>query len=386
MPPLPDSSSHIVLNFTTADAHIRGHLKLGFSERAGRSEAELSDFNRRLSEFNEKNPPVKPHTQMRMVSWAGPKPTRDKDRLYSLSPLSRNESARTSQESLIDIEPDSSRAIRRSLQALKKRRSFDDADSLRNSRILPIERMRIDVELAGQLLVMRRREAHLANVLGCLNALTSKLSASNSQLHTDYTAKQHAIEAVKARAAILQDIEEARTRADAMTQETNALAYESAQFLVEDLWHMAAAPRLKVLEMRERVFGLGKSTGARGGHGQFSRQQWALGGADRLVDVLGRTESEAEEEYGLPGAIMPLQDEDVELEDNTNLKPTWLLRMFHYWGSRWGAGAAPKDAKEKENGRQEDHAEGMSRSVSLASSSGSASARKSNLVRSQTSA
>jgi hypothetical protein len=35
-------------------------------------------------------------------------------------------------------------------------------------RVLPLDRMRIDVELCGQLLVMHRRERHLEGVLACL--------------------------------------------------------------------------------------------------------------------------------------------------------------------------------------------------------------------------
>ena len=42
-----------------------------------------------------------------------------------------------------------------------RRRSFDDASGLPGSRVLPVQRMKIDVELCGQLLVMRRREQHL---------------------------------------------------------------------------------------------------------------------------------------------------------------------------------------------------------------------------------
>lgn len=349
-----------VLISVSADAHIRSHLMR--LARAERSEAELSEFNRRLDDFNQKNPPTKPIAPGRVVSWAGNqktgyKPAEDsRGRRRALSPLTRTNSDGTSQESLIDLELEFSRAQRRRLQALKKRRSFDDADSLRNMRILPIERMRTDVELCGQLLVMRRREQHLANVLACLNALTVKLSASNSLLHQDYTAKQQAIEDIKARAGILQDIEEARTRADAMTQETNALAYESAQFLVDDLWHMAATPRRKVLEMREHVFGVGKRLppGVNGAHGQYNHEQWTLGGDDRLVDALGRTESEAEEEYGLPGAILHTRENEGEVVQHANLKPTWILRMFNYWGSRW---AVSGGVAVKEKDKAEEHHE-----------------------------
>ncbi|KAF7790804.1 hypothetical protein EIP86_001761 [Pleurotus ostreatoroseus] len=346
-----------------SDSNGRTHIMSGLGEipRAERSQAALNEFNRRLTEFNQRNPPTKP-TQGRIVSWADPQTARDSsmDRRgrppRGPSPLAQADSLQESIDSLIDVEQEISRKRRRNLLALKKRRSFDDADSLRDMHVLPVDRMRIDVELCGQLLIMRRREQHLANVLACLHALTKQLSSSNSVLHQDYIDNQHTIEEVKARAGILQDIEEARTRADAMTQETNALAYESAQFLVDDLWHMAAAPRRKVLDMRERVFGSGKRLpqGVRGAHGHFNREQWTLGGQDRLVDSLGRTESEAEEEYGLPGALLPEPEDDTEVVEYANFKPTWLLRMFNYWGSKWRtSGSVPN--KEKTEDKHEGH-------------------------------
>lgn len=170
---------------------------------------------------------------------------------------------------------------------LKKRRSFDDADRLRASvRVLPLERMRIDVELCGQLLILRRREAHLANVIACLHALTKTLSSTNAELRNDYDEKHAALGEVEARTAVLQAVEGMRTKADAMSQETQALAYESAQFLVEELWHMASQPRQKVLELREKVFGTGtKRSRAGGARGAFNHVQTMLDGTDVLVDA-----------------------------------------------------------------------------------------------------
>ena len=243
------------------------------------------------------------------------------------------------------------RPKRVNLQALKRCRSSDDVDALRGTRILPPERMRIDAELCGQTLMLRRREQHLENVIACLEALTSTLSASNSTLRKEQTSRRATIDALHARAGVLQEIEAMRARADAMTQETNALAYESAQFLVDDLWHMAAAPRQKVLAVRERVFGTGRRLpqGVSGAHGRFNRVQWTLDGGTRLVDIHGRTESEAEDEVGLPW-IRPVYHEEDEgdVVEHANLKPTWLLRFFNYWGSRWGTSRNPskKDGPE----------------------------------------
>jgi hypothetical protein len=57
-----------------------------------------------------------------------------------------------------------------SLICICRRRSFHDLESVREvrTRALTAERMRVDVELCGQLLVMARREPHLERVLACL--------------------------------------------------------------------------------------------------------------------------------------------------------------------------------------------------------------------------
>ncbi|KAH9831799.1 uncharacterized protein C8Q71DRAFT_861475 [Rhodofomes roseus] len=49
----------------------------------------------------------------------------------------------------------------------------------------PLKRMRIDVELCGQLLVMYRHEQHLVNVAASLPALRERLLRKNTQLRTD---------------------------------------------------------------------------------------------------------------------------------------------------------------------------------------------------------
>lgn len=365
--------------------------------RAERSVGELSEYDRKVNEFNQRNPPSRPY-QSRIVSWADPQTARDHEEGYrsrsklsrrGVSPLGRAEQSEASgsRDTVNDLD-DWMRPRRRNLQALKRRRSSDDADFLRGTRILPIDLMRIDVELCGQLFIMRRREQHLANVLACLTALTTKLSATNSTIRQEYTSKAQELEELKARASVVQDIEALRARADAMTQETNALAYESAQFLVDDLWHMAAAPRNKVLTMREQVFGTGRRLpqGVKGAHGRFNRLQWTLDGRGRLVDVYGRTESEAEDEEGLPRLRPIIHEEEDDIVEHASLKPAWLLRLFNYWGNRWGASsgkAADQDkGKEKAEDGSEDRKErGKSSSIS---SSTSGIELRSSLVRNNT--
>ena len=284
------------------------------------------------------------------------------------------------------------RPKRRDLQVLKRRRSFDDADYLRNAHLLPMDFMRIDVELCGQFLIMRRREQHLSNVLACLSALTARLSETNTTIRQGYTSKEDELKVLNARTSVIQDVEAARARADAMTQETSALAYESAQFIVDDLWRMAAAPRNKVLQMREQVFGTGRRLpqGVKGSHGRFNRLQWTTDGKGRLVDMHGRTESEAEEEdeMWLPRIRPVLFEEEDDVVEHPSLKPTWLLRMFNYWGSRWGASRGPPD-KDEVKGKEPEEPEGEETQVRGKSSSVSSSTTpgfelRSTLVRNNT--
>lgn len=280
---------------------------------------------------------------------------------------------------------DATQRTRMGLLMLKKRRSFDDAERLRNNiRTLPMDRMRIDVELCGQLLIMRRREAHLQNIVACLQTLTQTLSSTNASLRNDYTDHQKILEELEGGMSVLQTVEGQRTTAEAMSQETQALAYESAQFLIDDLWHMASQPRQKVLELREKVFGSSPTSsskdtfggpttprgsrrlrpGVRGAHGRFNRIQTMLDGRDVLVDMLGRTESEAEEEERLGLEQTRRREESLDSEgegepvEHQGLRPTWVLRLFNYWGTRWGTRGTAGPSVVTANGPNEQEQEG----------------------------
>ncbi|KAI9000995.1 hypothetical protein BD414DRAFT_405041 [Trametes punicea] len=372
-------------------------LGLGSLPHAERSASELSEYDRRVTEFNQKRPSTKP--QSRIISWSDTRSARNmlhdnasKEHRIGASPLGRAESSSGPDEDesvSITETSDVEKTRRRRLltSGADRRRSFDDAADLADSRILPVEHMRIDVELCGQLLVMRRREEHLANVLACLQALAAQLSAQNAHLHAQHEGVRSARAELDVRAGELHRLEALRTEAEALTQETNALAYESAQFLVEDLWHMAAQPRLRVLALREKVFGTGRRLpqGVRGAHGPFSRVQWTLDGRERLVDRFGRTESEAEEEEDLPHlpGMEVDTDEEVDAVEHQSLKPTWLLRFFNYWGSKLGLGrggapSAPPDGQIKAVGDTKDQPQNGAREngkddVSSSSPSGASS-------------
>ncbi|KXN89570.1 Protein STB6 [Leucoagaricus sp. SymC.cos] len=196
-----------------------------------------------------------------------------------------------------------------------RRRSYHDLDSLRSIKVLSPERMKIDVELCAQVLIMVRREEHLRNVIACLEVIS-------------YSALEGRV-----------------LQADSITQATNTLQYESAQFSISEVWHTASLSRKKVFELREKVFGTGGRrlpSGKHGAHGRFNRVQWTLDGNRRLVDYLGRTEDEAEEEnrVKVPGVAVhppPPDDEEEEVVEHAGMKPMWLLRFFTTWGARWSA-------------------------------------------------
>lgn len=346
-------------------------LGVGSLSIAERSASDISDYDRRISEFNQRRPFTK--SQSRIISWSDARSARDfihdpnsaasREHRIGASPLGKEDSSspvedehETEMEDISLLEKQHRRRLLSS--GLDRRRSFDDVANLAGTRTLPIERMRIDVDLCAQMLVMRQREAHLSNVVACLQALGSHLSAQNAQLRADYEGARGDLAELDARAGELQRLEALRTEAETLTQETNALAYESAQFLVEDLWHMAAQPRQRVLTLREKVFGTGRRLpqGVRGAHGPFNRVQWTLDGEERLVDRLGRTESEAGDEDELPDlpAAVEMEMEEVDAVEHQTLKPTWLLQFFNYWGTRLGLSRtqeAPTHSQPKENGQ-----------------------------------
>lgn len=204
--------------------------------------------------------------------------------------------------------------------------------------------MRIDVELSAQLLIMTRREKHLQNVVACLHVLTRSLNRTNSLLREDHQSHLSQLAELEAGTQVISAIDAENAKADKTSQATHTLRYEAEQFRVPDLWHIASPPRQKVLDLREKVFGTGGRrlpAGVHGAHGRFNRLQWTLDGEERLVDQLGRTESEAEEEEKAGAQFMGPQEEENEEDvvQNPSIKPMWLLRFFTSWGTRWGAGA-----------------------------------------------
>lgn len=145
------------------------------------------------------------------------------------------------------------------------------------------------------------------------------------------------------RSRVISEIDDQVCKTDQITQAKNTLQYESAQFRISELWHTASLSRKKVFELREKVFGGGGRrlpAGKHGAHGRFNRIQWTLDGKRRLVDYVGRTEDEAEEEnrVDLEDVTMhpaPAEDEEEDVVEHAGIKPMWLLRFFTSWGARW---------------------------------------------------
>ena len=158
---------------------------------------------------------------------------------------------------------------------------------------------------------------------------------------------------VESRTKIMAEIDAQRLHADVMTQETNTLLYESALFDLGALWQTANPPRRKVLALREKVFGTGGRRlprGMHGAHGRFNRLQWTLDERERLVDWLGRTESEAEEEDAVEVERVdapPRDDDEEDVVEHPAMKPVWLLRFFETWGVRWGSAKQQEDEKNR---------------------------------------
>ncbi|THH06359.1 hypothetical protein EW146_g9636, partial [Bondarzewia mesenterica] len=296
-----------------------------------------SEYDRRVSEFNFKRP-MKPANRNRITSWSDPMSARWGSMKDESGLPERSGSGRGSRDNVSVLgdglvkDDMSVLSLRRRAVGvgLVRRRSFDDASRLTRMRILPLDRMKIDVDLCGQLLIMRRRERHLEGVISTLHVLTNVLSRTNAQLREDYQAHQRALTEVEARTKLIGEIEGARVKADGIMQDTSARSYESGQF--------------RVLAMREKVFGTGRRVPRSAGVGRYDRVQWTLDGEERRVDWVGRTEAEAEEEEGLEPAVE--EEEERVLEHQGLFKPTWLLKLFESWGARWGAGRSKKPKSE----------------------------------------
>ncbi|KAK0468369.1 uncharacterized protein EV420DRAFT_1635619 [Desarmillaria tabescens] len=199
-------------------------------------------------------------------------------------------------------------------EQLTQRRSIDViTDKLvKETRVLRIEHMRIDVELCGQM---------LGDV---------RLTGTNKRLREAYSRYGEGVSE-----SILGEVDAEGSRSGKMMQTVNTLWYEAEQMSLRDAWHAGVGGRRKVVEVREKVFGLGLANTEKGG----KHRQWRIDGVERVVDRYGRTESEAEEERGVWGddaseSSESEKEEQTEggVEVSQRMRPVWLLKWFTRWG------------------------------------------------------
>ena len=181
--------------------------------------------------------------------------------------------------------------------------------------------------------------------------LDASLSTTNTRLREDYHAHQPFTSELESRTRVIAELE-ALCAQTVTTQESNALLYESEQFRLPELWRAVSPPRQQVLDLRDKVFGTGGRrlpAGVHGAHGRFNRLQRTLDGRKRLVDWMGRTESEEEEESAVEVAdiVVPREEEEEDVVEHPGIKPMWLLRFFNLWGSRWGGPSTEKPEDDK---------------------------------------
>ncbi|KAF9782829.1 hypothetical protein BJ322DRAFT_1072911 [Thelephora terrestris] len=313
---------------------------------AASSSVNISEYDRKLNEFDQKRS-QKRNPAHRIVTWSDPKSIHGNFGRTESSSDGYGTETTWGDSHEVPFGGGENWTRKRLINSqLQRRRSFADVNRLKGTRVLPIERMKIDVELCGQLLIMHRRENHLQNMIKCMEQLCYTLSETNSTLRDEYQEHNEKLSPFLSRGSVISEVESIRLKADSMAQETKALQYESAQFRPEYLWSIAEPARRRTLELREKVFGTGRRLppGVSGAHGQFNRLQWTLDGQGRLVDSFGKDESEVEEELALGDLVQFLEGGEEEDEEDVvqhpSLKPTWLLKFFTSWGARWGASAA----------------------------------------------
>ncbi|KAJ7507836.1 hypothetical protein B0H11DRAFT_2218648 [Mycena galericulata] len=326
------------------------------------------EYDRKLSAFNHKRPWGTRLTQNRVSSWSDPVSAREivdmneseesmtgdgsllSDRLRRARSPAPRPTGSVLEEEVLYEEPSDAGYLsdaapvpspRRRLLTFgpRRRRSWhQDPASFKDLKVLTPERMRIDVQLCGQVLVI---------------ILTASLSRTNTRLREDYESHVRALAEVEKQTKVIADIDVEGSKAEKILQAQNTISYETQQFQVPDLWHIASPPRHTTFALRDKVFGMGGRRlppGKHGAHGRFNRLQWTLDGQERLVDHLGRTESEAEEEILVDMEAIrrpPTDDEEDLVVSNPTIRPMWLLRFFTSWGAKWGATQPDTDTKAK---------------------------------------
>lgn len=145
-------------------------------------------------------------------------------------------------------------------------------------------------------------------------------------------------------------LDAAEARANDWGNIQEVLGYQAGQMEMKNLWRSVRQQRNRVLSVRQAVFG---APGARPRPGtanrRFFRVQTTLDPqAQRLVDWFGRTESEAEEELGIPewagGVWVPPYEELRAYAEATRAETPSAGR----WWWPFGRGGGPEKGSDDE--------------------------------------
>ncbi|TDL29498.1 hypothetical protein BD410DRAFT_833795 [Rickenella mellea] len=328
---------------------------------------ESVEYERRVSKFNKARPPLASTWGSAFTTWSDPLGTEEiyeEQEIITARPGKVGESsnhpsrpARTN--SILDGRSSERRQLKRSIVgSLRRRHSFDDAVYFNEQDRLSVTNMAIDVELCGQYLVLRRREGHVRGLVACLQAMLGAASTSNEALRKEYQSYLPKFDEASTRAQVTHEIDEALRKADGITRDTNALAYEALGFDTSRLWQMAQIPRQRVFAIRERVSG----TSTRKNpfvHGRYNRVQRTMDRQERLVDWMGRTESEVEDESSLP-RIMPDDHAEIVGEPTVAVPKGadgWFLAFFTRWGKVLGVGTGTQATPGNDSGPKQESKE-----------------------------
>ncbi|KAF8463766.1 hypothetical protein JB92DRAFT_3150290 [Gautieria morchelliformis] len=231
---------------------------------------------------------------------------------------------------------------RRLLGATHRRHSMDDLSSLRDMSCLPVDRMKIDVGLCGQYLIMHRREGHLHNVTALLKRLNTSLSVMNTRLHADLVASEGPLaDVTHLREEVSTALNAAVAQHAEWSQLREVLRYQADEMDKKDmknLWRSVQHQRSRVVEVRQSIFDVPPGTRPKSAtaNRRFFRVQATLDPEEqRLVDWLGRTESEAEEEAEVPEQfrgmwVPPYEDLKAYAEATREEEPSMWWRWWPF--------------------------------------------------------
>ncbi|KZS97577.1 hypothetical protein SISNIDRAFT_546672 [Sistotremastrum niveocremeum HHB9708] len=283
--------------------------------------------------------PIGIYPSPRLTSWADPFSANDtgkregRDRLVSLRSRPGTPSEFESDESEVEI-------VDRD-KLLARRHSFTDLQSIRGTRLLPLEYMKIDADLCGELLVMRMRERHLSNVMQLLETVERVQSARNADLFHEQSRNQPLLSQIQDKRKIIQAVEQLRDDSARVEKQVNTVHYQSKQIQPFKLWQNVKLLRQWVATQRSHIYktvrelpgsGHGESSNSTISHVYPYLEETMPGGYVR-VDGRGRTEEEFLEEMGVAEAREDLEREDQNMV-GINFDDVSVVEVTKGWAER----------------------------------------------------